>query len=129
MGEERVDAGGGLLRLHGVHREFSFVALFIYGQDAQGGDGFERVVGIMVTHAEADGRVVHQKNDGEESEGRHQNKFGEAEGERASQRQGVSTSLTLWNRGEATASTEFGYGFGFGTSTGVPILMVEPNRL
>lgn len=129
MGEEGVDAGGGLLRLDRVHGEFGFVTLFIYGQDAQGGDGLERVVGIVVTHAQADGGVVHEKNDGEESEGRHQNEFGEAKGKRAGQRQGVSTSLTLWNRGEAAASTEFGYGFGFGTSTGVPILMVEPNRL
>ena len=99
MGKEGVDAGGGLLRLHGIDGKFGFVALFVYGQDAKGGDGFERIIGIVVAHAHADGGVINQKNDGEEAEGGHQNEFGEANGERAGQRQGVNTSLRLWNRG------------------------------
>lgn len=34
-----------------------------------------------------------------------------------------------WKQENRRSNAERGYGFSFGTSTGVPILIVEPNRL
>jgi len=53
-----MDTCAGLLRLDGIHTEFGLVALFVDGQDAQRGDGFERIVRFWMDHAHANGGVV-----------------------------------------------------------------------
>jgi len=61
-----VDAGNGLLGILRVGFVFRFAVFLGDGQDAQSGDGFERIDGFCVEHADADGKVVanvdeHQK--------------------------------------------------------------------
>ncbi len=53
MREECVDAGDGLLRIPGVYFIFRLAILFRDGEDAQSFEGFERVGGFWVEHANA----------------------------------------------------------------------------
>ena len=48
-----VDALGGLLGLHWVDAIFGLVAFFVDGQDAKRGDGFKRIAGFRMHHANA----------------------------------------------------------------------------
>ena len=64
--EKRVDALGGLLGLSRVDGEFSFVALFADGENAERRDGFEGVIGPGMAHAEADGEEIDDVDEDEE---------------------------------------------------------------
>jgi len=59
--EERVDAGNGLLRILGVHFIFCLAVLFGDGEDTQSFQGFERVGGSSVKHANTEVEKVADK--------------------------------------------------------------------
>ena len=59
--KERVDAGNGLLRILGVHFIFCLAVLFGDGEDTQSFQGFERVGGSSVKHANTEVEKVADK--------------------------------------------------------------------
>jgi len=53
-----MDADAGLLGLNLVDGVLRFVALFTDGEETKRGDGFKRVIGLWVPHANVDGDEV-----------------------------------------------------------------------
>ena len=58
MRKEGVDAGHSLLRILGVDLVFDLAVFFLDGQDARGGERFERIGRLGVDHAETNGKIV-----------------------------------------------------------------------
>ena len=58
-----MDAGDGLLRIPSVSFIFGFAVLFGDCQDAQTGDGFERVRGLCVNHPDTHVDVVRAEDE------------------------------------------------------------------
>jgi len=64
VGKERVDAGNGLVGLLDVALVGNFAIVFRDGQDARGGERFERIVGVWMDAANADGKSIAQVEQG-----------------------------------------------------------------
>lgn len=58
MRKQGVNTDGGLLGLNLVQGVFGFATFLSNGEDAEGGDGFERIVGSRMHHASTDGEVI-----------------------------------------------------------------------
>ena len=59
-----MDADAGLLGLNLVDGVFRFVALFTDGEDTKRGDGFKRIVGLWMLHANVNGNKVSHIKEG-----------------------------------------------------------------
>ncbi len=72
-----MDAGDGLLGILGVHFIFGLAILFRDGEDTQSLEGFERVRGFRMKHAESEKEVICAKDEHKQRQGGDQDAFRE----------------------------------------------------
>ncbi len=72
-----MDAGYGLLGILRVHFVFRLAILFRDDEDAQGLEGFERICGFRMKHAESEKEVICAKDERKQRQGGDQDAFRE----------------------------------------------------